>query len=183
MALSLSGPLAGQHMLSGRVIGQQEQALSYATVALLNPADSILIYFGVTNDHGNFKITNIRKGDYLMQYSYVGMETYYREISIPIPGNGELGTQVLVPDPLEEVTVIEEYVPITFKSDTVEFNADAFNTKSNAVVEDLLKKIPGIEVDEAGNLRALGEDVTNVRVDGKEFFGKDPKVATKNLPA
>jgi hypothetical protein len=183
LALVLSAPLLSQHSLSGRVTDRQEHALNYATVALLNPSDSILIYFGVTDDQGNFKIVNIKEGNYLMQYSYVGMESFYRQMSIPAPGNGELGTQVLVPNPLEEVTVIEEYVPITFKSDTVEFNADAFTTRSNAVVEDLLKKIPGIEVDEAGNLRALGEDVTNVRVDGKEFFGKDPKVATKNLPA
>jgi hypothetical protein len=181
--LVLATPLLAQNNLSGRVSDQQEKALSYATVALLNPTDSILIYFGVTDDQGDFKITNIKEGDYLMQYSYVGMETFYIDISIPAPGKGELGTRMLAPNALEEVTVIEEYVPITFKSDTVEFNADAFTTKSNAVVEDLLKKIPGIEVDEAGNMKALGEDVTNVRVDGKEFFGKDPKVATKNLPA
>ncbi len=183
LVLALAAPILAQHKLTGRVGDRQEEPLSYATVALLNPMDSILIYFGVTDDQGTFKIANIKKGEYLLQYSYVGMETFYREISIPAPDDGKLGTQVLAPNPLEEVTVIEEYVPITFKSDTVEFNADAFTTKSNAVVEDLLKKIPGIEVDEAGNLRALGEDVTNVRVDGKEFFGKDPKVATKNLPA
>jgi len=183
LVLIPAAPLLAQNNLSGRVSDQQEQALSYATVALLNPADSILVYFGVTDDQGNFKITNIKQGSYLMQYSFVGMETFYRELSIPAPGNGELGTQVLAPNALEEVTVIEEYVPITFRSDTVEFNAAAFTTNSNAVVEDLLKKIPGIEVDEAGNMKALGEDVTNVRVDGREFFGKDPKVATKNLPA
>ena len=183
LVLALSAPLLAQHKLNGSVSDLQEEPLSYATVALLNPTDSILVYFGVTDDQGTFKIVNIKKGEYLLQYSFVGMETFYRGISIPALDEGELGTQVLAPNPLEEVTVIEEYVPITFKSDTVEFNADAFTTKSNAVVEDLLKKIPGIEVDEAGNLKALGEDVTNVRVDGREFFGKDPKVATKNLPA
>ncbi len=183
LVLMLATPLVAQHTLSGKVSDMQDKALSYATVVLLNPADSILIYFGVTDNQGFFRIRNIKKGDYLMQYSYVGMETLYREISIPAPDEGDLGIQALAPNALEEVTVIEEYVPITFKSDTVEFNANAFTTKSNAVVEDLLKKIPGIEVDEAGNMKALGEDVQNVRVDGKEFFGKDPKVATKNLPA
>ncbi|MCK4993151.1 MAG: hypothetical protein KAS29_21785, partial [Bacteroidales bacterium] len=137
----------------------------------------------MTDNKGSFRIRNIKEGDYLLQYSFVGMETLYNNISIPAPGGEDLGTQVLAPNSLEEVTIIEEYIPITFKSDTVEFNPNAFNTKSNAVVEDLLKKIPGIEVDEAGNMKALGEDVVNVRVDGKEFFGKDPKVATKNLPA
>jgi len=183
LSMVLAGPLLAQNGLSGTVSDEQGEALGYATVALLNPMDSILNYFGVTDNKGFFKIRNIKEGDYLLQYSFVGMETLYKNISIPIPGGEELGTQILAPNALEEVTIIEEYIPITFKSDTVEFNPNAFNTKSHAVVEDLLKKIPGIEVDEAGNMKALGEDVVNVRVDGKEFFGKDPKVATKNLPA
>jgi hypothetical protein len=74
-------------------------------------------------------------------------------------------------------------VPIAVKSDTLEFNAKAFQTKPDAVVEDLLKKIPGIEVDKSGNVKAMGEDVQKVLVDGKEFFGNDTKVATKNLTA
>jgi len=183
LILALSTPLVAQHNLVGKVSDEQQKALSYATVALLNPGDSVLIYFGVTDARGDFSIRNIKQGSYLLQYSYVGMETLYKDLTIPAPGGEDLGTQVLAPNALEEVTVIEEYVPITFRSDTVEFNANAFTTKSNAVVEDLLKKIPGIEVDESGNMKALGEEVLNVRVDGKEFFGKDPKVATKNLPA
>ncbi len=183
LSLALAGPLLAQHALTGTVSDEQGKALGYATVALLNPSDSILNYFGVTDNKGSFRIRNIKEGDYLLQYSFVGKETLYKNISIPAPGGEDLGTQALAPNALEEVTIIEEYIPITFKSDTVEFNPNAFNTKSHAVVEDLLKKIPGIEVDEAGNMKALGEDVVNVMVDGKEFFGKDPKVATKNLPA
>jgi hypothetical protein len=183
LSVALTAPLIAQHALNGTVSDQEGKALGYATVALLNPSDSILNYFGVTDNKGTFKIKNIKEGDYLLQYSFVGMETLSKNISIPAPGGEDLGTQVLAPNALEEVTIIEEYIPITFKSDTVEFNPNAFNTKSHAVVEDLLKKMPGIEVDEAGNIKALGEDVVNVMVDGKEFFGKDPKVATKNLPA
>ena len=183
LSLAMAGSVMAQHALTGTVSDEQGEALGYATVALLNPSDSILNYFGVTDNKGTFRIRNIKEGDYLLQYSFVGMETLYKNISIPAPGGEDLGTQALAPNSLEEVTIIEDYIPITFKSDTVEFNPNAFNTKSHAVVEDLLKKIPGIEVDEAGNMKALGEDVVNVRVDGKEFFGKDPKVATKNLPA
>jgi len=181
--VALAAPLIAQHALTGTESDQQGEALGYATVALLNPSDSILNYFGVTDSEGSFRIRNIKEGDYLLQYSFVGMKTQYKNISIPASGGEDLGTQVLAPNALEEVSIIEEYIPITFKSDTVEFNPNAYNTKSHAVVEDLLKKMPGIEVDEAGNMKALGEDVVNVRVDGKEFFGKDPKVATKNLPA
>jgi len=111
------------------------------------------------------------------------MQTITVNISIPGENGGNLGDKILKANVLDEVEIVAEYIPIQFKSDTVEFNAKAFTNKPDAVVEDLLKKIPGIEVDESGNMKALGEDVTKVTVDGKEFFGKDPKVATKNLPA
>ncbi|MCK4880076.1 MAG: carboxypeptidase regulatory-like domain-containing protein, partial [Bacteroidales bacterium] len=181
--LALAGTAFAQHSLTGRVTDEKGEPLGYATVALLQPADSILSYFGVTDNQGKFRIKSIREGEYLLQYSFVGMETLYENISIPSSIGEELGDVVMQPSALEEVTIIEEYVPITFRSDTVEFNSNAFTTKSHAVVEDLLKQIPGIEVDEAGNMKALGEDVVNVLVEGKEFFGKDPKVATRNLPA
>ncbi|HEX2631027.1 MAG TPA: outer membrane beta-barrel family protein, partial [Chitinophagaceae bacterium] len=79
--------------------------------------------------------------------------------------------------------VVTSTVPIVVKGDTVQFNADAFKTKPNATAEDLLKKLPGVEVDKEGNVKAQGEQVQKVLVDGKEFFGTDPKLATKNLTA
>ncbi len=78
---------------------------------------------------------------------------------------------------------ISSYVPIQVKGDTVQFNAAAFKTKPNATVEDLLKKLPGVEVDKEGNIKSQGEDISKVYVNGKEFFGNDPKLATKNLTA
>ena len=84
---------------------------------------------------------------------------------------------------IKEVSVTGERIPITINKDTIEFNAAAFKVKPNAVTEDLIKKLPGMEVDRAGNIKAMGEDVKKVYVDGKEFFGNDPKVATKNVPA
>ncbi|PWV55940.1 outer membrane beta-barrel protein [Chitinophaga sp. S165] len=83
---------------------------------------------------------------------------------------------------LKEV-VVESRTPIRMKGDTVEYNAAQFKTKENAVVEDLLKKLPGVKVDQGGNITAQGETVGKVLVDGKEFFGNDPTIATKNLPA
>lgn len=172
-----------QHTVKGKVTDDTDKALSFTTVALLNPVDSTLMFFGVTNEDGLYKIKNVKPGNYLMQFSYVGMQTHYDEVSIPAASGDDFGTKKLSASLLEEVIVEAEYVPIKFKSDTVEFNANAFDTKPDAVVEDLLKKIPGVEVDKSGNVKAMGEDVTKVLVDGKEFFGKDTKVATKNLPA
>src|SRR5690606_35773005 len=86
-------------------------------------------------------------------------------------------------DQLDEVMVTAERDPVTIKNDTIEFNAGSFKTRENAVVEDLLKRLPGVEIDNDGNIRAQGEQVRRVTVDGKSFFGTDPKIATKNLPA
>jgi len=172
-----------QHTIKGRVIDENGESLSYATVTLLNPVDSTLKFFGVSNLKGIYQIKNIKAGEYIMQFSFVGKEIIYKKITIPSPQGDNMGDIKMKTSILDEVEVIAEYVPIQFKSDTVEFNAKAFQTKPDAVVEDLLKKIPGVEVDEAGNVKALGEDVKKVLVDGKEFFGDDPKVATKNLPA
>ncbi len=84
---------------------------------------------------------------------------------------------------LDEVKVVQEVAPVTLRNDTIEYNAGSFKTKPNAVVEDLLKRLPGVQVDKDGKIKANGEEVKKVLVDGKQFFGNDPKVATKNLPA
>src|SRR5690606_26149395 len=83
---------------------------------------------------------------------------------------------------LDEV-IVKNIVPIIVNEDTIQFNTNAFKTKPNATAEDLLKKLPGVQVDRDGNVKAQGEDVQKVLVDGKEFFGKDPKMATRNLTA
>ncbi len=172
-----------QHSITGKINDNSGEALSYATVTLLNPVDSTLKYFGVTKTDGIYQIKNIKPDKYIIQFSFVGMKTITENITIPGTIGGNIGDKIMSPASMEEVEVVAEYVPISFKSDTVEFNSKAFETKPHAVAEDLLKKIPGIEVDETGNVKAMGEDVQQVLVDGKEFFGKDPKVATKNLPA
>jgi len=159
------------------------EPLINATVILLSPADSTMKYFGVTNSKGEFRVVSVCDGEYIMQVSYVGAKSLYEKITIPSEKGTEFGQIILKEESIGEVSVVAEYVPIRFRSDTVVFKADAFKTKPDAVVEDLLKKIPGIEVDVSGNIKALGEEVTKVLVDGKEFFGRDAKVATKNLPA
>jgi len=172
-----------QNTITGMVFNEENESLINATVVLLNPADSTMKYFGVTNKNGFYKIKNIKDGNYIMQFSFVGADMLTENITIPAEKGEDFGKTVLRQKSIDEVKIIGEYVPIRFRSDTVEFNAKAFNTKADAVVEDLLKKIPGIEVDMSGNIKALGEEVQKVLVDGKEFFGRDKKVATKNLPA
>lgn len=176
--------MLAQPGLTGTVTDEAGKPLPYATVALMKPADSTLAFFGITNEKGFFDIRRISPGNYLMQTAFLGYETRYNPVSIPRQA-GDFGIIVLKQKPLNlsSAEVVAEHIPVVVKKDTIEFNAGAFRTKPDAVAEDLLKKLPGVQVDQAGNIKAMGEDVKNVMVDGKEFFSSDPKVATKNLPA
>ncbi|MFC1492832.1 outer membrane beta-barrel protein [candidate division KSB1 bacterium] len=178
-------PAIAQNTITGRIINENGEALIYATAVLLNPADSTAQYWGVADKEGKFEIKYVKGGTYLLQYSYVGMEVLYEKITITSESMKNFGDKVLkaAANMREVIEITAERIPIEFSKDTVRFDAKAFNVKTGAVAEDLLKKIPGIEVDKSGNMKALGEDVTKVLVDGKEFFSGDPKVATKNLPA
>ncbi|MCD6333295.1 MAG: outer membrane beta-barrel protein, partial [Bacteroidales bacterium] len=171
--------------LTGTVVSENGDPLTFATIVLLNPSDSTLEYFGISNQSGDYVIRNIRPGKYLMQYAFVGYEVIYRDMTIPRKEGSALGITIMKPKPVNvgQVNVIGEYIPLQIRKDTLEFNAKAFKTSPDANVEELLKKLPGIQVDRAGNVKALGETVRKVFVDGKEFFGNDPKVATRNIPA
>lgn len=172
-----------QHNIRGRLFDEQNQPLSYATVALLQPGDSLLQHFGVTNLQGEYQIKGIKEGIYIIQFSYVGLETDYDQIEIPLSTGEELVDRQLRATIMEEVIVEAELIPVRFKNDTLEFDVRAFKTRSGAAVEEVLRQLPGVEVDNSGNIKAEGEEVVRVLVDGKEFFNEDPKVATKNLPA
>ena len=175
---------SAQHALQGEVVDEKAVPLGFVTVALLHPADSTLAFFAITKTGGEFEVRSIKTGSYILQVALLGYQTIYKPLDIPYP-QGKAGTLVLRPRSvsLNEVEVTGERIPILIKKDTIEYDAGSYKTKPDAVTEDLLKKLPGVEVDRAGNIKAQGEDVKNVLVDGKEFFGGDPKVATKNLPA
>jgi hypothetical protein len=153
---------------------------------LLQQKDSTLIKFSVSDVQGNFEIKGVTKGEYIFKVSYLGFATHSQKVSAA----GEqleisLGQVKLLShaSQLGEVVVQAEKAPVTVKRDTIEFNAGSFKTKTNATVEDLLKKLPGVEVETDGTVKAQGEEVRRVMVDGREFFGQDPKMATRNLPA
>ncbi|RYY41012.1 MAG: hypothetical protein EOO08_03565 [Chitinophagaceae bacterium] len=161
------------------------RALDEATVSIMQSSDSTLVSFNLTSASGYFEIKNLTYGHYYLMVSYQGFSTLKRSFSVsaeqPLADLGDLrmSTQYRT---LDEV-VVKDVAPIKIKGDTVEYNAGSFKTKPNANVEDLLKKLPGVQVDKDGTVKAQGEQVQKVYVDGKEFFGSDPKLATKNLAA
>lgn len=174
-----------QQKLQGMIMNEKGEALKFATVSLLKPADSTLAFFGISNESGVVEIREVKNGSYLLQAATLGYKTYYKEVAVPMAEDGNIGTIIMESQSveMEGVEIVAEKIPLLINGDTVDYNASAFKTKPDANVEELLKKLPGVQVDRAGNIKAQGETVNKVFVDGKEFFGSDPKVATRNLPA
>ncbi len=178
--------VAQKFSIKGQVTDSTKSALPSSTVMLLSQKDSTLVNFGVSDKSGLFEIKNVSVGDYFLKVTFVGYATYQKRISaVGAGGDINVGSIKMIPQDreLEELVIKGEKAPVTVKRDTIEFNAGSFKVKANANVEDLLKKLPGVEVETDGTVRAQGEQVQRVMVDGREFFGRDPKLATRNLPA
>ena len=157
--------------------------MSDATVRLLAAGDSTFVKGAIANVDGRYTISGIKRGNYIVEATYLGYNKGYVDVKV---GNSNVTADTLrMTDSsikLQEAVVTAIKTPIKVMEDTVEFNADSYKTQPNAVVEDLLKRLPGVEVDSDGKITANGKSVTKILIDGKEFFSDDPKVASKNLP-
>ncbi len=181
---------ATQAQVNGSVKGKvfdttAKQPLSEATISVMLIKDSSLVSFSLSDKKGVFEIKNLDAGNYLLMISFTSYETYTKPFSITQEKKTtDLGEIILQKDykTLPGV-VVTDLTPVKVNGDTVSFNAGAFKTKPNATTEDLLKKLPGVQVEKDGTVKAMGETVQKVLVDGKEFFGNDPKLATKNITA
>lgn len=169
--------------VSGRVVDSSKEPMIQASIRLLAAKDSAYVTGTATNDNGRFRLQGVKSGKYILQATYVGYNPTYKNITVGAE-NLRVGEIVMEESSimLKETTVIGVKTPIKVMEDTVEYNADTYKTQPNAVVEDLLKRLPGVEVDSEGKITANGKEVTKILVDGKEFFSDDPKVASKNLP-
>lgn len=185
--LSFVSPSSAQSTrfdVTGVVTDSAGVTLSGATVVALTQVDSVLTKFAITNREGAFKLRRVPAGNYILQVTFVGFQSHVHNFSLTDSAL-DVGTIALAESVSElgKLVVSSEHIPIVVKKDTIEYNAAAFAMRPNAVVEDLLRRLPGIEVESDGSIKAQGETVRQVLVDGKEFFGGDPKIATRNLPA
>lgn len=182
---NLNAQNSGKFDLRGMVVDSSDVPLVSATVVLMNATDSLLVGFTMTDGKGTFELKDQPKGSFLLQFSYIGYATIYREVNLDSERTVDVGTIKMEQQQqlLDQVEVKAERIPMRINKDTLEFDAGAYQVQPTDVVEDLLKKLPGVEVDQDGTIRAQGEAVQRVTVDGKEFFGNDPQIASKNLPA
>jgi Outer membrane protein beta-barrel family/CarboxypepD_reg-like domain len=183
--LAFNTSFAQKINIKASVQDTSKNILAFATVMLLQPKDSALVSYGRTDEKGFFELKNVKRQNYLLKITYVGMLPYQQDISPVEGGVLDLGLIKIKPIQKElfEVVVRTARAPLNIKGDTVEYNALSFKVPPGSTVEDLLRKLPGIDIDGDGNIKAQGQDVNRVTVDGKQFFGADPKLATKNLPA
>ena len=173
--------------VTGSVVEQgSDTPIEQATVRLLNVKDSAMVRGVVSARNGSFTLKNVKKGSYLLHITFIGYDPLYQPLQITGKKNPvNVGKLELSDGAIElgEAVVIGKAPEVTVRNDTVEYNADSYKVTEGSVLEDLLKKMPGVEVDGEGKITVNGKEVKKVMVDGKEFFSDDPKVASKNLPA
>lgn len=169
--------------ITGTLVSEDENIpLESATVYLQRVTDSTLITYTISDRDGKFILenkTSDKKANLFV--SYVGYQTYSKPINLDkdFIEIGEINLLIST-NALDEI-VIKSVAPITFKKDTLEFNVKSFKTRKDANVEDLLKELPGVEIDEEGNIQVNGKSVNRILVNGKPFFGDDPTITTRSL--
>ena len=173
-----------EYQVQGVVTDSTGTALHNAMVVVLARPDSLLAEYSLTSQDGGFTIDGLPAGGYILQVTLIGYQTLRRDFDVTNAdvdaGGVMLEVAALEMDPL---VVSVEHVPFVNHRDTFSYNVLAFPTPPNATVEELLRRLPGIQVEADGSITAQGEEVVKILVDGKEFFGDDPTVAMQNLPA
>lgn len=161
--------------------------LMQANVALLQmDKDSTYVKGTITDFNGVFNLEDVPSGRYYLKCSYIGYTSVVKRVTVGADGRDVNMGMIALPQDgvvLKETVVMGVKSAVVVKEDTIEYNADTYKTQANAVVEDLLKRMPGVEVGSDGKITANGKEVKKILIDGKEFFSDDPTMASKNIPA
>ncbi|MFN5915017.1 MAG: carboxypeptidase-like regulatory domain-containing protein, partial [Chitinophagaceae bacterium] len=183
LALTVTTNAQEGFQVTGKLVDTLGTPISRATVAVYIAGGKDTIK-ALSNNVGFFLIKGIPQRKFVLSISDISYGTTLKAYQVP---EGEevlkLDNITLRPQYSQLQEIVISTPPIIVKEDTVEYKADSFRLKPNAMVEDLLKKMPGIEVDKNGNITAQGKTVSKVRVNGKDFFSNDPKAATQQLSA
>ncbi len=173
-----------EYRVQGVVADSLGTGLQSAMVVALTRPDSVLARYALSSGDGTFAIRGLTPGAYILQITLIGYRTLRRDFDVT-DADVDAGEVVLSMTAVEmdSLVVSVEHVPFVNRRDTLSYNVQAFPTPPNATVEELLERLPGIQVDSDGTITAQGEEVQNVLVDGKEFFSGDATIATRNLPA
>lgn len=166
----------------GIIQDEQKNPLEMANIMAINNGTKAMDSYGITNDKGKFQLTLKPNTSYTVKVSYLGMKS--KEITIST--KGENIAQNIVMDgsgiELEGVEIVRE-MPVSIKGDTIVYNADSFKSGTEKKLEDVLKKLPGVEVNADGEIEVEGKKVSKLMVEGKDFFDGDTKLGVKNIPA
>ncbi|MDR0421859.1 MAG: outer membrane beta-barrel protein [Proteiniphilum sp.] len=183
---SFTGQAQTNGSVSGRVTDKESgEPVTMASVRLLKLNDSSFVAGKASGEKGLFTVP-VGNGDYIVHISFIGYHDMFRDVRVTSSApHVRLGDIALESDNilLSEAVVTAKAPEIAVKGDTLEYNADSYKVTESAVVEDLLKKMPGVEIGDDGKITVNGKEIRKILVDGEEFFNDDPKVASKNLPA
>lgn len=159
------------------------EAVGFATVSITKPGNTKPYKYALSDDKGKTVFDKVAAGKYVLKAELLGYKPLIKDIEVK--GKLDLGALKMDPDKqvLDAASVSAAGNPIVIKKDTIEYNASSFKTTENDVLEDLLKKLPGVEVSEDGTVTANGQTISKITIDGKTFFLDDPQLASKNIPA
>ncbi len=163
--------------------GKTAEPVGFATVSLTPKGNEKPSKYALADSDGNASLVKVRKGTYKLKAELLGYLPHEQEINVE--KNLNLGIIKMMPDieALDAARVTDVGNPIIVKKDTIEYTASSFKTSDNDMLEDLLKKLPGVEVNSDGSITANGETIKKITIDGKTFFLDDPQLASKNIPA
>ena len=184
MTLTIAIIAMAQRSITGKVIENDSQDPVAQTTVRLLKTDSTMVKGVLTDLNGQFSLKAPATGRYIIQVTCVGFKTYTKRINVTADKNVALGTIALSPDAimLKGATVTGHAAKVTVKADTFVYNASAYRTPEGSVVEELVRRLPGAQVDDSGKITINGKEVKKILIDGKEFMTGDTKTAMKNLP-
>lgn len=181
LILLLSATALAQNVKLTGVIKDSLAPLEMANIMAINKASNAMESYAITDDAGRYQLALKANTVYVLKASYIGYSAYEEEFTMPATNQVKVITLKQGIE-MDELEIVHE-MPVTIKGDTIVYNSDSFTNGTERKLEDVLRKLPGVEVDSEGNVKVEGKSVTKLMVEGKDFFDGDTKLGVKNIPA